>query len=551
MVYHVAADEEQPVSYFSTAPRQTRRKATLTLTTSVGCNLPHPSVPDKLEIEVPVRRAEVSKSSFHAGKLTASPAMSAASSLAASRRASSLASFSNLAHHDPLIEVLEDIPTEWPFVKAFTESGLLHIEDATQLVQGFEVRCWEELPTSAVMFSLTEKGSKTPMAIVIVGLNYRRQFDLPYREWIRLLQSTLLSGLIAVRSTENDALQEQRLRELERAKEIFFSNIAHELKTPLTLIAGPINDLQDKISDESSKNLLKMAQRNASRLTRMINSLMDFSRLEAGKLQGHFRNVNVGLVTENLATMWKSVIEKAGLKLLVQCDVSPTAFDAHIDVACWEKILFNLLSNAYKYTDTGGCITVSLSYTQYAFELTVEDTGRGIPRASVPHLTERFHRTQEAENSGIEGTGIGLAYASELIKLHGGHLSIESKTAEESDDGSHGSTFLVIIPLGTDHLDQDHVELAEMDMQPTKYGLDFIDEATQWNRERSDSSSDSTSDYGSGIDSSEGIGSGLRGLTNSTLFFDKSSDVILVADDNIGENKRCSAVHFVTDLGCP
>jgi signal transduction histidine kinase len=510
--------------------------------------LPHPSVPVKVEIQVPVKRAERHGPGSNASKLTTSPAMSAASSLATSRRGSSRASYGNFIPHESLTEGVERSLTEWPFAQAFTENDMLYIEDASELVQGFQVRCWEDLPTAAVMFSLTEKGSKTPMAIVIVGLNYRRPFDRQYREWLRLLQSTLLNGLTAVRSTENEAVQQQSARQLDRAKEIFFSNIAHELKSPLTLISGPINDLLDRVTDRSSKTLLEMAQRNVSRLTRLISSLMDFSRIEAGRLQGRFCSVNVGLVTANLAAMWRSAIEKAGLTFVVQCDIEHMPLDAYIDTDCWEKILFNLLSNAYKYT-AAGTIDVTLSYTQHTLELTVQDTGRGISRESLPYLTERFHRTQEAEESGIEGTGIGLAYASELIRLHGGHLSVESNVLDESGDGSHGSKFQVIIPLGVDHLDKDQVGTADMDLKPTKYGLDFIDEAIRGYREKSDTGSDTKSDYGGSIESSEE--SGLRGLAQSTLFFDKSEDTILVADDNIGGFSSMFSIQSKADVRCP
>jgi signal transduction histidine kinase len=462
---------------------------------------------------------------------TASPAMSAASSMP-SRRPSSQASINS---HFGLPEpVLHDSPrplTEWPFLQAFMREDLLHVEDASNLVQDFEIRCWEDVPTSAVMFALTEKGSKTPLAIMILGLNYRRPFDAAYREWLRQLRASLVNGLLSVRATEFEAMQRQSTLELERAKEVFFSNIAHELKSPLTLIAGPISDLVDIVRDEKSKTLLKMAQRNVARLARLVSNLMDFSRIEAGKLNGHFRNVNVGAVTANLASMWRSAIEKAGLKFVVDCDDSHTPQNAYIDLDCWEKILFNLISNAYKYT-SDGTISVRLTYTQHSMELAVEDTGRGVSFASLPHLLERFHRSQEAEGSGVEGTGIGLAYTSELVKLHGGHLVVDSKVASESADGSHGSSFQVIIPLGTDHLDADRVETAEVEAQISKYGLDFIEEATYWSRDRSDGSSETMSDFGGSMESSEG--SSLRGLGQTTLFFDKRKDVILVADDSTG-----------------
>lgn len=194
--------------------------------------------------------------------------------------------------------------------------------------------------------------------------------------------------------------------------------------------------------------MLVMARRNVRRLTRLVYTLMDVSRLEAGRLKATFRPANLGVVTRDLAGLFRGAIERAKLRYIVECDLTPR--NVYVDPDHWEKLVFNLIGNALKYT-MRGFVHVTLSYEQSGVLLSVKDSGVGIPISDLGLVGERFHRVQSVSRS-HEGTGIGLALIKELIKMHGGVLEIDSSTTSESMDGSHGSTFRVRIPLGSDHL---------------------------------------------------------------------------------------------------
>lgn len=286
-----------------------------------------------------------------------------------------------------------------------------------------------------------------------------------------------------------------------------------------------------------------MVQRNAGRLTRLVNSIMDFSKLEAGRLTGCFRLTDVSGLIENIASQWRSAIERAKMTFAVKCQPTPRPINAYVDPELMEKILSNLLSNAFKYAARkGGRIDVRLAFSSTAFELSVSDDGKGIKASELPFLTERFHRTPEAVASAVEGTGLGLAFSSELIRLHGGYLEVASKAAEESTGGTHGSTFTVTIPLGRDHLQPEHVIEGEQDVSVTAQ----VEVSKAWSRERGEESSDGVSESGGSVQSSDL--SSLWGFSPNMLFFDKASDVILVADDNAGRSCRCyrlrDSTHF-------
>ena len=183
------------------------------------------------------------------------------------------------------------------------------------------------------------------------------------------LRLQLASGLTAVRSYEAEQLRIEELAALDRAKSLLFSNVSHELRTPLTLLAGPLDDLLNETPDGSRKEMLLMARRNVRRLTRLVSTLMDVSRLEAGRLKGSFRQVNLGSMTRDLAALFRGAIEKAKLSYTVECDLS--AHNIYVDPDHWEKIVFNLIGNALKYTMTG-FVKVALKYRRSEAVLTGE-----------------------------------------------------------------------------------------------------------------------------------------------------------------------------------
>jgi signal transduction histidine kinase len=240
----------------------------------------------------------------------------------------------------------------------------------------------------------------------------------------------------------------EKLGRLDAAKTAFFSNVSHEFRTPLTLMLGPLEDLlADSSLDRAHKSLLQMAHDNALRLLKLVNALLDFSRLEAGRLKAHYAPLDISGFTAELAGMFASAADKAGLRLVVDC---PRALPpAWIDRDMWEKVISNLLSNAFKFT-LAGEISVELREAGERFVLRVADTGVGIPEAELPRIFERFYRVAGTTGRTHEGAGIGLSLVRELVQLHGGRIEVESRAGR-------GSVFRVEIPKGFAHLPADAV----------------------------------------------------------------------------------------------
>ncbi|WP_052672318.1 ATP-binding protein [Aliterella atlantica] len=267
-------------------------------------------------------------------------------------------------------------------------------------------------------------------------------------------------------------LANEALAELDRAKTVFFNNISHEFRTPLSLMLGPLEDI---LSNSSSLNVsergqLEMVHRNSLRLLKLVNTLLDFARIEAGRMQAVYKQVDLASFTAELASVFRSAIERAGLSFQVDCP--PLDKPIFIDSEMWEKIVLNLLSNALKFTFTGE-IAVKLQAVGDGVELTVRDTGTGIPAPELPHIFERFHRIQGARSRTHEGSGIGLALVQELVKLHGGTVRVSSVVGE-------GTTFTVVIPTGSAHLRSQPMLAPDNLQPPVTKAADYVGEAWRW-----------------------------------------------------------------------
>ncbi|MDQ2641882.1 MAG: ATP-binding protein, partial [Pseudomonadota bacterium] len=265
----------------------------------------------------------------------------------------------------------------------------------------------------------------------------------------------------------------ERLAELDAAKTAFFSNISHEFRTPLTLMLGPLEDElaeQDGVEDSGRRLRLETVHRNALRLLRLVNSLLDFSRIEAGRMKALFEPVDLAAVTAELASSFRSAIERGGLKLEVDCPPLPQA--VYVDRGMWEKIVLNLLSNAFKHTFSGG-IAVRLHGSGSTVTLQVRDTGVGIAAQEIPRLFERFHRVEGSASRTHEGTGIGLSLVRELVQQHGGTVRVESTPGQ-------GSCFIVTLQAGHAHLPQDKVGGAGTGRASPALAEAFVQEAQQW-----------------------------------------------------------------------
>ena len=215
-----------------------------------------------------------------------------------------------------------------------------------------------------------------------------------------------------------------------------------------------------------------MAHRNGVRLLKLVNSLLDFSRIEAGKTQASFEAVDLCRFTAELASTFRSAIDRAGLDLRIDCPPLPAP--VHVDRDMWEKVILNLLSNALKFTFEGEIvIAIRPTADGKAVEVAVRDTGTGIPAEELPHLFERFHRVEGARGRSIEGSGIGLALVQELVRLQGGTISVASEVGV-------GSTFTVRLPLGTAHLPADRVQAGRESAPAGIRAEAYVQEVSSW-----------------------------------------------------------------------
>lgn len=242
---------------------------------------------------------------------------------------------------------------DWPFIEALGTHRTIFVEDCRHLLKDYDVRVWDELPSSAVVIPITrDTDDGIPGAVMVLGLSCRLDFDEEYESFIHSLRIQMASYLTAVRSYCQDQELIRQLAGLDQAKNLFFSNISHELLTPLGLVAGPIDDLIAELPPHShGRHRLQLARRSVAQLKRLVSMLMDVSSLEAGRKIGSFSKVNLGVLTQDAAGMFRKVLEKNRIEFVVDCDETPR--DVYVDRDCWEKILVAVMSNAVKYTRKG------------------------------------------------------------------------------------------------------------------------------------------------------------------------------------------------------
>ena len=334
---------------------------------------------------------------------------------------------------------------------------------------------WEQAPDRAVVLPLTASGQgpEDLAGFLVVGLNPHRPQDEAYSGFLDLVAQQVSGALLNADSYEAERERAEALAELDRAKTDFFSNVSHEFRTPLTLIMGPVAELRAAadLPESRVREELEVIERNALRLGKLVNTLLDFSRLQAGRIEARFEPVDLAATTAELASVFRSAVARAGLAYDVACDALPEP--VHVDRDMWEKVVLNLLSNALKYTFEGG-ITVRLAPGPGGAVLTVADTGTGIPAAELPRLFERFTRVAGARSRSGEGSGIGLAMVRELVGLHGGTVTADSAVGV-------GTTFTVTLPYGTAHLPADQLVPATPDAPAvSRAAAPFLSEALRW-----------------------------------------------------------------------
>lgn len=273
--------------------------------------------------------------------------------------------------------------------------------------------------------------------------------------------------------TESVRLKELNttLKEVDRAKTKFFSNISHEFRTPLTLLLAPLEDiLRNNSLQPHDRQRTEMVYRNGIRLQKLVNTLLDFSRIEAGRQEAFFQPTDIVSYTVDLASNFRSVIEKAGLKFNVKS--KKIKDPVYVNREMWEKIVLNLISNAFKFTHQGSIDVEVRSLLKY-IQLHVRDTGIGIATNNLSKIFDRFTRIEGARARTYEGSGIGLALVKELVALHSGTIRVKSTEGI-------GTEFIITIPKGKSHLPYQQIFENAGQLHAGARASAYIQEAASW-----------------------------------------------------------------------
>jgi signal transduction histidine kinase len=360
----------------------------------------------------------------------------------------------------------------WPIAAALASGAPQRVADLEQSIGALPGGAWPEPPREALVLPIHGPGPPAVDVVLVAAASPRRALDLDYTVFFESVARHLAAAIASAETFEATRRRAEALAEIDRAKTVFFSNVSHELRTPLTLIMGPLNDLlaaPPGALPPGSHELLQLARRNGERLRKLVNNLLEFSRIEAGRVAARYEETDLARLTADLASNFRSACERGGLELRVAC--RPLVSPAFVDRDMWERIVLNLISNAFKFTLQGE-IFVGLKQVGESAVLTVRDTGTGIPAAEQPKLFERFHRIENARARSQEGTGIGLALVYELVKLHGGEVGVESAV-------NRGTEITVRIPLGRKHLPADRILAEPSPPEPARiHG--FVAEAAGW-----------------------------------------------------------------------
>ncbi|MFL6126782.1 SpoIIE family protein phosphatase [Actinophytocola sp.] len=307
-------------------------------------------------------------------------------------------------------------------------------------------------------------GKDEVVGALVVALNPLRPLDDQYRGFCSLLRDQVSAAFAAAGSYERERRRGDALAELDRAKTAFLTNVSHEFRTPLTLLLGPVEDaIAQAGGDEDQVARLRTVQRNAGRLLRLVNSLLDFSRTEAGRAQAERVRVDLGALTEQIVSSFSELCDRAGLDLVLRC----ASVDAEVDVRMWETIVLNLLSNAVKFTFAGS-ITVEVAPDGERVRVSVADTGIGISEGDLPHLFDRFYRAGNNRGRTVEGSGIGLALVRSLVELQAGGIEVASEV-------DRGTTVTITLPAATAES-----ALAGHQVWTAPVTNPYVAEASQW-----------------------------------------------------------------------
>lgn len=383
--------------------------------------------------------------------------------------------------------------------------GLRLVPELPALLPSLATRLGDDCPEQALVITLSGTADAVTddpsTAALVLGLSRHRPLDDQYRGFCRLVADQVSATMANATAYQGERRRAEALAQLDLAKTTFLANVSHEFRTPLTLMLGPLDDALASLSaDDALADQLQIVQRNGRRLLRMVNALLDFSRIEAGQSKPQLSVIDVGTLTAGIASSFAEVCKIAGIELVLDCR---TAW-AEADAAMWETIVLNLVSNAFKYTLTGSITVTVAPGRDGGATITVADTGAGIAAEHLSRLFDRFYRPAETAGRTAEGSGIGLALVRSLVEMHHGTIDVDSTPGQ-------GTSVRISLPAA--HAGSS-ASAADSIARSAK-GTDYADEALGW------------------------LGAG----SNAERAF-SSRQVVLVADDNADMRR-----HLATVLG--
>jgi len=384
----------------------------------------------------------------------------------------------------------------------------IHISNLNDYFPDVPYGFWPEQPFEGLLLPLKDnKGCVN--GYLFCGLSARLGYDQEYKIFVESIGSTISTVAQNIFSLELERKRSSELLELDRAKTAFFTNISHEFRTPLTLLIGPVEQfLSDPALTESARVQIEPVYRNALRMQKLVNTLLEFSRIEAGRVEAKYMKVDIVALTTDLASTFRSAIENAGMELRVGS--SQITAEVFVDPQMWEKIILNLVSNAFKYSFEG-LISIQVEQVGENIQVSVSDTGIGIASEHLEKLFDRFHRIEDSAGRSQEGTGIGLALVKELVALHKGSIRVESQPGK-------GSIFTVIIPTGHQHLPANMLFDEPVDGITQTYNA-YRQEALGWTQRRNSPTEDLNDFY-------------VNPTAPATIGATAKRHKVLVADDN-------------------
>ncbi|WP_410608075.1 chemotaxis protein CheB [Amycolatopsis sp. lyj-109] len=327
---------------------------------------------------------------------------------------------------------------KWPLAELVATGEPVLATDLAHTFRGVTVGADDDEPGCAMLFPLGETPARAPAGVLILGVSPRLPLDETYRHFLGLVAAQATAALTDAVHRRHQSDRIDQLAELDRTKTQFLSTVSHEFRTPLTLLLAPLDDLAAPLTGLPARlrDQVDIASRNARRLLGMVETLLDFSQIEAGRMRARSEPTDLAQLTEDIAGTFRGATDHAGITLRVDCPALSTPVP--IDPEMWEKIVANLLSNAVKFTFTG-TITVTVRELPQHVQLVVRDTGVGIPEDELAKVFTRFHRAPATRSRTHDGAGIGLALVNELTRLLHGRVKVRSTVGE-------GSEFTVWVP---------------------------------------------------------------------------------------------------------